>query len=273
MDHANPESPATTLEPALDRVDAALAEAERQFAATLKTLRRLRRAAREGDVAGLAARMDDAAEVAARAAIPLRQGAAGFAYDPAAALADGSYLAELAAAAARAGLRLVRRDGRITAFPVVLRLDPRAPGVRVGKTLHRGIRPGFLVEALKKLQARPDRFNARAFLDRLLKPYALLARAETAAWRPDRPGEGPLIALADLHEVLSYAPVAAADYPIEEFVCDLLRLDRDPDARSTRGHRFAFAGSTGKRGAKRLTVFDEQGEQHDYFAVRFVMAG
>jgi len=269
---ASPNAPAAApLEPLLARTDAALADAERQLAVAQKTLRRLSRATREGDLAGLSARMADAADAMDRAAAPLRTAATAFAYDPGIAFADGSYLDELAAAARAAGLSLVRRDGRVTAYPVVLRLDPKAGAVRVGKKLDRRIRPSFLVAELRKLQSRPNRFNARAFLDRLLKPYALLARAEAPAWRANRPGAGPLAALADLHEVLTLSPAAAADYPIEEFVCDLLRLDREPSSRSSGGHRFEFAGSTGKKGAKRLTLFDEQGEQHDYFAIRFVL--
>ena len=273
MDLRKPDSShhAATLEPLLERTDAELAAVERQIGAAQKALRRLRRAAREGDLAGLPSRMTEAAEAMERAAVPLRATADGFTYDTAAAFADGSYLEELATVARQADLALVRRDGRITAYPVVLRLDVKAGAVRVGKKLDRRIRPSFLVAELKKLQSRPNRFNARAFLDRLLKPYTLLARTETPSWRHDRPGDGPLAALADLYEILTFFPTAAVDYPIEEFACDLLRLDRDPGARSSRGYRFEFAGSTGKKGAKRLTLFDEQGEQHDYFAIRFVL--
>jgi hypothetical protein len=50
---------------------------------------------------------------------------------------------------------------------------------------------------------------------------------------------------------------------------DLLHLDREPDARSSRNHRFELGGSTGTKGAKRLTVFDEDGAAHHYFAIRF----
>ncbi|MDE2580319.1 MAG: hypothetical protein KGL52_01660 [Rhodospirillales bacterium] len=246
-------------------------DAERQLSGVLKLLRRLRRASQEGDLAGLASRMTEAADAARAAAEPLRAAADAFAYDTAAAFADGSYLSELATAARQAELTLVQRDGRITAYPVILRLDARAQAVRIGKKLERRIRPAFLAAELKKLQSRPSRFNAGGFLDRMLKPYALLARAETPGWRPDRPGPGPVVSLSDLYDVLTLAPVAAADYPVEEFVCDLLRLDRVPEARAARGHRFEFAGSTGKKGAKRLTLFDEQGEQHDYFAIRFVL--
>ncbi len=261
--------------PALDDVlrvaDTHLAEAERQLAAVQRGLRRLRRGAQEGALAGLAAAAGATAQAAILAAEPLTRAAAALDYDVAGGFASGAYLRELAAAAQDAGLVLVQRDGRVTAYPVVLRLDAKAQGVRVGRRLERRIRPGFLAAQLKTLQSRPDRFNARAFLDRLLKPYALLARADDAAWRPGQPGTGPLLPLADLHEMLTLLPAAAADYPLVEFTCDLLRLDRQPDARTTQGHRFELGGSTGKKGGKRLTLFDESGTQHDYYAIRFLL--
>ena len=166
---------------------------------------------------------------------------------------------------------LVRRDGRVTAYPVALRLDARAQGVRIGRKLEKRIRPSFVAAQLKALQQRPERFNARQFLDRLFALYESKARAEDPAWRPTRPGEGPLVSLADLHDLLTLLPAAGADYPQEEFVADLLRLDRQPDATDSRGRRFELGGSTGRKGGKRLTVFDETGEQHDYYAIRFIM--
>jgi len=266
-----PADPAPSLDATLTRVDSALAAAEAEVVAALKSLRRLRRAAQEGTLAGLAEAIAALAEATAQAADPIRRGAAAFDYDVAAAFADGAYVEELAQTAQREGLTLVRRDGRIVAYPVALRLDARAQGVRLGRRLERRIRPSFLVGQLKALQARPGRFNAAAFLERLLGPYALLAAREQPGWRADRAEAGPLIALADLHAALTFLPAAAADYPLEEFTCDLLRLDREPAARTRRGHRFELGGSTGKKGAKRLTLFDEQGAQHDYYAIRFTL--
>ena len=95
--------------------------------------------------------------------------------DVGAAFCSGAFLNELAAAAAAANVTLVQRDGRISAYPVVLRLDARAQGVRIGRKLERRIRPSFLVRQLKALQQRPNRFNARIFLDRLVTAYAVLA--------------------------------------------------------------------------------------------------
>ena len=33
------------------------------------------------------------------------------------------------------------------------------------------------------------------------------------AWRPTRPGQGPLVSLAELHDLLTLLPAAVADYP------------------------------------------------------------
>ncbi len=259
------------LEDTLAALDACLSDAERRAAALLKATRRLRRAASEGSVAILPAAIAAAQSDAAQAGEPLADAAAALRYDVAEAFASGAWLDELAAAAKQAGVVLVRRDGRVTAYPVALRLDGRAQGVRIGRRLERRIRPSFLAAQLKALQQRPERFNARQFLDRLFRLYGSRARAEDPSWRPSRPGQGPLVPLAELHDDLTLLPAAAADYPQEEFAADLLRLDRQPDATGSQGHRFELGGSTGRKGGKRLTLFDEAGEQHDYYAIRFIL--
>ncbi len=263
--------PAPGLEDILAAVEAHLADAERQAAALLKAARRLRRTAREGAVASLPAAMAAAQADAARAGEPFAKAAAALEYDVVDAFASGAWLDELATAAKAAGVVLVRRDGRVTAYPLALRLDGRAQGVRVGRKLEKRIRPSFLAAQLKALQGRPERFNARQFLDRMFLLYDSKARAEDPAWRPTRTGQGPLVALAELYDQLTVLPAAAADYPPEEFVTDLLRLDRQPDAIGSQGHRFELGGSTGRKGGKRLTLFDEAGEQHDYYAIRFIL--
>jgi hypothetical protein len=273
MDSQSPDSPqcARALEDILGALDAHLADAEKQAAALLKTTRRLRRAAMEGAMATLPAAIAAAQADVARAAKPLAEAVATLDYDVAAAFASGAWLDELVTAAAAAGVVLVRRDGRVTAYPVALRLDARAQGVRVGRKLEKRIRPSFVAAQLRVLQQRPERFNARQFLDRLFSLYDSKARAEDPAWRPTQPGHGPLVSLADLHDLLTLLPAAGADYPQEEFVADVLRLDRQPDATNSHGHRFELSGSTGRKGGKRLTLFDETGEQHDYFAIRFIL--
>lgn len=259
------------MEDALAALDGHLAEAEKTATSLLKAVKRVRRAAREGAISALPAAIAAARTEAMRAAEPLAAAEAALGYDVAEAFASGAWLDELAVAAREAGVVLVRRDGRVTAYPVALQLDGKAQGVRIGRKLERRLRPRFVAAQLRSLQQRPDRFNARQFLDRLFRLYESRARAEDPHWRPAHPGEGPLVALAELHDQLTLLPVAAADYPQEAFVTDLLRLDRQPDATTGQGYRFELAGSTGRKGAKRLTLFDEQGDQHDYFAIRFIL--
>ncbi len=258
----NSSSSPESLEATLEAWEARLARLEQQVAQVSRAAKQLRNAARDGAFGAAAQAGAALRDSTARLGGMVEQDAETPAVDIPAAFESGAYLAELSAAAAAAGVTLVQRDGRVTAYPVILRLEARNLGVRVGRKLERRLRPSVLAAQLKASQNRPNRFNARAFLDRLLRAYAVLA--------PDwRGGEGPLVALAAIYDVLTLLPAAVADYPAEEFLVDLLRLDRDPDARSGRGHRFELGGSTGTKGAKRLTVYDEDGAQHDYFAIRF----
>ena len=255
--------PEDALEATLAAWEAKLARLEQQAAQVARAAKQLRKAAQDGALAAAPAALSGLRDSAARLAETIARDAEIPAIDIPAAFESGSFVTELSNAAAAANVTLVQRDGRLSAYPVVLRLEPRTQGVRIGQKLERRLRPSVLAAQLKALQQRPNRFNARSFLDRLSRAYAVLA----PDWRAD---EGPLIALAAIYDVLTLLPVAAADYPMEEFLVDLLRLDREPDARSGRGHRFELGGSTGTKGAKRLSVYDEAGAQHDYYAIRFV---
>jgi hypothetical protein len=259
---SSPDS-ANSLETALDVWEAGLARVEQQAAQVSRAAKQLRKAAQDGALANAGAAHAALRESAAKLTETIARDSGLPDIDIAAAFESGAFLTELSAAATAAGVTLVQRDGRVTAFPVVLRLEPRNAGVRIGRKLERRLRPSVLARELKALQQRPGRFNAKSFLDRLLRGYTVLA----PGWRT---GEGPLVELAALHDVLTLLPAAAADYPMEEFLVDLLRLDREPDARSGRGHRFELGGSTGTKGAKRLSVYDEAGALHDYYAVRFI---
>ena len=263
-------SPSAALEDKLAAWDEQLAGLERQAVQLLRSARRLRKAAHEGAVAGFGPAIAELQDNAGKLQTATGQAATAPAIDLAASFADGTFLDELSRAAAAAGVTLVQREGRITAYPVILHLDARFQGVRIGRRMERRIRPSFLAAQLRALQQRGGRFNARSFLDRLLRAYAVLAPGRTPNWQVNKPSDGPLVPLADLYDLLTLLPVAAADYPLEEFLVDLLRLDREPDARTRGGHRFQLGGSTGTKGAKRLSVFDETGAQHDYFAIRFL---
>lgn len=269
-DNAPPES-STGLEDALRAWDDRLAQLERETAAVLQAIKRVRRVAQEGAVASFPAAVANLQTCLETMQVSARHAGAAPAVDLATAFADGSFVAELDRAAAALKVTLVQRDGRISAYPVDLRLEPHNQGVRIGRRLERRVRPSFLAQQLRALQRHPGRFNPRGFVDRLFRGYAVLASARDAKWQPGRRGEGPLVPLLDLHHVLTLLPSAAADLPLEEFLVGLVQLNRQPDTRTGRGHRFAFVGATGTKGSKRLTAFDETGASHDFYAVRFTL--
>ncbi|MBW4091776.1 MAG: hypothetical protein HIU82_11820 [Proteobacteria bacterium] len=78
MDTQPPELPPghVVFDPVLTGVDDALAEAERQVGAVLKSVRRQRRAAQEGDISGQHGGVADAADSTACAVAPLPSTAA-----------------------------------------------------------------------------------------------------------------------------------------------------------------------------------------------------
>ena len=256
----------TELEPALSELETRMVEAERQATGLLSRLKRARRMAAIGDINGVSSQLEPAPEAADRLATAFRSLDGSFAYNAEDAFTSGTYVGELKAEAARQGVTLVERDGRLSAFPLVLKLDSRIPGVRVGRKMVRGIRPSALVKSLKALQ-QAGRFNAASFLEQLWRAYQHLV---PPGWKPQHGSDGPSVSLSQLYALLTLLPAAAADYPREAFVCDLLRLNRAPDTRTRGGWGFTLPASTGSKGQDRLTVYDERGAEHIFVFIRFL---
>jgi hypothetical protein len=258
------------LDERLANLEGLLGRVERHAKAMLGTVRALRRHAAHGDIAAIEKLLREAPRQVEQVGAALSDARDGFAYNAEAEFASGAYVVELLAAAREHDLVLVERDGRLTAFPLLLKLEPKVPAVRVGRRLERQIRPSALVERLKKLQT-VDSFHPATFLGLLFDAYADLAPAEQPGWRASRPGDGPVVRLIDIHDALTRLAVAAEAYPRAAFACDLLRLNRHPDTRTRRGHGFSLPASTGSKGAGRLTVYDEHGAEHTYVGIRFAL--
>ena len=238
MDAAPLDSPrqANGLEAQLRAVEEQLGAAEKQTSALLNTMKRLRRAAREGAVTSLGAGIGAVQTELSRMGEALAQTAelAG-SYDVAEAFASGAWLDELGRG------RQSRRRGAGAARWACDRLPGGAAARWTGAGRAGRAQAGTAHPA--QLPRRPAQGVAATAgaVQRPPVPGPACSRCTRArrapripAWRPTQPGPGPLVALAELHDQLTLLPAAAADYPQEEFVTDLLRLDRQPDATSQR---------------------------------------
>ena len=256
--------PLSDFEQNLLALDIKLDEVQKLGKAVVAAVGRTRAAVKVGrvdDIArglgAIAHRIDEATAAAGRLANAWIFDASGY-------LTDGRFVDDLKHAAAERGIALFENNGRIYCFPLLLRLDPKEIGVRIGRTLERRIRPRELAELLARAQKRPLRFRETQFLELL---YRVWRRLAGGSWHGT--GSGPVIGLADIHEILTLLP--GADYPIEEFGRDLLLIDRRPEMRTRDGCRFEFPASTLSRGRmKRVSVYDERGEERIYIGIRFV---
>jgi hypothetical protein len=261
------ETQVSDFEQSLNTLDERLQEIQKVSKAVGSAVGRARTAAKLGRAIDIARLLDDIAK-RIREADAAADGLSGcWRFDTSAYLSDGRFVDDLKAAAAQTGLELFQHDGRIYCFPLLLRVDPKATAIKIGRRMERRIRPSELARVLAATQKRPHTFREPQFLELLYRAWRLLAGAD---WRES--GTPPAISLADIHETLTLLP--GRDYPIEEFARDLLLLDRRPDLRTRDGCRFEFSSSTSSKGPrKRLVVYDELGVEHIYILIRFVKEG
>src|SRR5437764_12297360 len=153
-----------TLEGALSSFEGNLSEAQRAADMLAKAIRRLRGAAKSGQIAEIEKTLPIISQRAQEAAAATDSIADAWQFNIGEHVSAG-YLDELREAASEAGLSLFEKDGRIYCFPVLLRIEPREVAVRIGKKLDRRIRPKELVRHLAAMQKRPQRFKEQQFLD------------------------------------------------------------------------------------------------------------
>jgi hypothetical protein len=254
------------FEDELVSLDAQLQKAQKSAEGLVGDLKRVRRAARAGNVSEIAKGLDGLGARLADAQLTARDLSGAWRFDTPEYMADGRFLADLNAAAAEQKLEMFERNGRIYCFPVLLRIEANQSAVRIGRKIERAIRPSELVQLLAKAQKRPQRFREQAFLDLIWRAYRRLVGRERNGTDPGR-----VVALIDIHDTLTLLP--GSDYSQEEFARDLLLLDRRPDLRTRSEERFEFPHGTTTKGIKPLIVYDEQGAERVYYGIRFVPGG
>ena len=248
-------------------VETALDELDKRVRELQGRMRRLRTAAKTGDVRQLRdaqARLDtdrpgmDAAVRTVCDSWPFSDA------QEAAYLRD-AYAAELVRVAAERGIDIFERDGRLLAFPAVLRIDAGARKVRINKRQLASLRPSALVAVLKAIQAKGAGFSAQSFIAVLCRAWRVHARAAG-----DR---SPQVGLLDIHETLTLLPWARKEYDLTEFGRDLLLLD-ESGVRNVLVERNNYElswlrASTSSKGGRFVSTVDRAGQQVGYAAIEF----
>jgi len=253
-----------------------LAKTEADAEVTLKAassvagaLRKLRTAAREGDLHNI----DTAIETTESAIATLRQQFSnteeGWEFDEESYFATNLYAEELIEAGRKTGLRIFERDGQLFCYPALIRISPSDRAVLIDKKRERHIRPSLLATRLKKVQQK-SRFKPDAFLESLFKAYSkAIAITHNMRALQDETA-GPSILLMDIYELLTMLPGQTREYSKQEFAHDIYLLHRSGKICTRSGAEIGFALFTGRgKASKALAMIDEEGAPVAYYSIRF----
>ena len=253
-----------TLEQSLVRTEADALETLSAVKDLLRPLRKLRSAAKTGNLTEIDRSIEVAQTALAVLQRQLNETREGWDFDAQRYLTRGGYVDELLATAKKAGVRLVQRDDRLSCYPALIRVSPKEKAVYINRKRERRIRPSVFVNLLKEQQDRPMSFRPGAFLAALYQAYS-----KTVAEQFDSGiGCAPIIPLVDIHSLLTLLPGHAKEYSRQEFVLDIYLLHREGVDTTREGARVSFPISRGVKG-KTLTVIDETGEERRYYGIRF----
>jgi hypothetical protein len=235
-----------SLEQELSALESHLVAASKAANSALVELKKAQSSAKVGRLRDLSKNLAEGRNAAKRFAEEMASADSSWKFEVEPYFAEGGYLKELLQEAERARLKLFERDGRLYCLP------------------------RELVRVLLARQKRPQRFNEQKLLETLFEAYCRLNSRILRNWTPELRGNGPVVPLIEIYELLTLLPGSEREYPKEEFARDIHLLDRQPDLRTKDGRRFALPAATGtKVTGRRLTVVDQQGVEKTYVGIRF----
>lgn len=249
------------FEDAFDEVEKAAQAAVRAGGRLTAAAKALAKAAREGDIRGilkaregLSSETDTARQEAANACV-----AWPFSSETEEQYLRDGYAEELLRRAETDGLKMLRHNGAMVAYPMVIRVQPSARVVTLNRKRVSGLRPSRLVARLKSIQNRRLPGNPQAFLETLFSAYRLTATGERA---------GAEVRLAEIFRILTLLP--GADYSKEDFARDLLSLGRSGITATKSGARVSLPASGGTRDSRDTFVcITPDGEVIPFYAIKF----
>jgi len=248
------------LEANLADLEARLEVAERSLKQASAALRNATDAARKGRLKELPKLLAAGGEAARGLADQAAEAERSWSFPVERYLAGEDYLAEVQRLADDSGLANVRIvDGQIFSYPLIVKVDARDLSLKLGKKVHRDLRPSHLIRTLQEARSHPMKENLGPVLQMIEKAYLRLTHGET----------GKAVALADVHELLTLLPGSEKQYTLLDFVSDIYRLDRNGPHVTKSGRRLDLPASTSARGGRGTRFITESGEEKLYSSIRF----
>lgn len=222
----------------------------------------LRKAAMVGNSGGISVHAQAVAELGPLVADGIRAASRSWPFSPDALTSymDSGYRSELTSRSASLGVTLDSLEDRFVAFPVVVEVQGKARAVKLNGKRAAGVRPSFLAQQIKALQAKSG-----------AKPEQFIELLYSAAVRVNRENLGVSgVLLNDVFEVLTLHPEAKKSYSRADFARDLFSLQTSNVKRTKRGAEVSFPGATGTKGdGKIFTVIGPDRYPRHYVGVRF----
>ena len=265
-------------EQAVTGLEQAFRDAERAAASTLESAqalvsvtRKMQKAARVGNVAGMkrAQRELDAALGGLRQAVTNAVTSWPLTEDEEERYLDSHYAAELRRTATERGLVIHERDGQLISHPSIVRILPGDRAVRVDRKKVSAIRPSHLAGLLLENQKKRSRYNSDRFLESLYAVYSELVREESSMQ-----GYGRVVPLARIYKLFVARPGSGREYDRTDFARDLYMLDANGPGHTRKGAAVSFPASTGTRSGQGLFSFvGPNGQVVKYYGIRFTGGG
>ena len=173
---------------------------------------------------------------------------------------DQRFGSELISRSRTLGIDIDRLEDRYVAFPVVIEVETKARGVKLNGKRAAGIRPSYLAQQIRGLQAKAGS-----------KPEQFIELLFAAATRVNRENLGVSgVLLDEVFDVLTLHPEAKKSYGRADFARDLYVLETSQIKRTRRGAVVSFPAATGTKGStKTFTVIGPDRHPRHYVGVRF----
>jgi hypothetical protein len=258
-----------SFEQALARTEADAEQTLKAANAVIVSLRRLRGAAKTGNLKDLHSAMAAADGSLATLRQQFSNAKEGWNFDEASYFGAGHLSQELIAAGQKINVNISNRDERLYCYPSLVRVAPNERVVYIDRKREPRVRPSVLAARLRELQRKPSRFSPQPFLQALHAAYQ-----KAVATRPAQlVSTAPVVPLLEIYELLTLLPGQSREYTREEFSRDIYLLHQSGVVTTRSGAKVSFPASSGLRSTQRvLSVITESGEQRRYFGISFTEA-